>query len=207
MYARPPFPSAPPFRDQATRRVLAARTTQAVPHARLDTPAPTLRSVYEEHARFVWLTLQRMGVWPADLDDVAHDVFVVVHRRLDSFDNTSRMTTWLFGICLRVASNHRRRRRRTPSEAALRARMRDEAAVPASADQMVARRQDRATAERVLAELSVEKRAVFTMFEIEGLSCQEISELMGIRIGTVYSRLHAARNQIEAIVSRLPSDG
>lgn len=207
MYARPPFPSAPPFRDPATRRVLATRTSPPVPHARRDAPAPTLTGVYEEHARFVWLTLQRMGVSPADLDDVAHDVFVVVHRRLDSFDNTSRITTWLFGICLRLASNYRRRRRRTPSEAFLRARMRDDAAIPASADEMVALRQDRATAERVLAELSVEKRAVFMMFEIEGLSCQEISELMGVPIGTVYSRLHAARGQIEAIVSRLPSDG
>src|SRR5687767_8088682 len=77
---------------------------------RPDGPSPTVRSIYEEHARFVWMTLQRLGVQPAELDDVAHDVFVVVHRRLHTFDGTSRMTTWLFGICLRLAANYRRRR-------------------------------------------------------------------------------------------------
>jgi len=40
------------------------------------------------------------------------------------------------------------------------------------------------------------------MFEIENLSCQEIAEVMGVPIGTVYSRLHAARTQIQQIVSR-----
>ena len=93
---------------------LERRRQPTMPHARRESPAPTVRSIYEEHARFVWLTLQRMGVQPPDLDDVAHDVFVVVHRRLASFDNTSRMTTWLFGICLRLSSNYRRRRRRAP---------------------------------------------------------------------------------------------
>ena len=84
--------------------------------------------------------------------------------------------------------------------------MKDDAPIPASADEMLARRQERASAERVLAELSVEKRAVFMMFEIEGLSCHEIADIMGVRVGTVYSRLHAARHQIEQVVSRLSTD-
>jgi len=73
-------------------------------------PAPTpldLPTIYRHHAQFVWLSLQRLGVRPADLDDVAHDVFVIVHTRLGSYDNTSRITTWLFGICMRVAANYR----------------------------------------------------------------------------------------------------
>ena len=162
----------------------------------------TVKSIYEEHARFVWLTLQRLGVETADLRDIAQDVFVVVHRRLDTFDRSSRMTTWLFGICMRVAANYRRRQQRVRFEAVLRARAREDAELEVPVDEMLARRQERASAERVLAELSLEKRAVFIMFEIENLSCQEIAELMGVPIGTVYSRLHAARTQIQQIVSR-----
>src|ERR1044071_5007055 len=78
-----------------------------------------VRGIYEEHARFVWLTLQRMGVGRADLEGVAPDVIMVVHRRLDTFDGTSRMTTWLFGICKRVAANYRRRRGRAPTPVAI----------------------------------------------------------------------------------------
>src|SRR3954467_11757509 len=72
-----------------------------------------VRTIYQQHGRFVWLSLQRLGIHPADLDDVAQDVFMIVYRRIGSFDRTSRITTWLFGICMRVAANYRRRRRWT----------------------------------------------------------------------------------------------
>jgi RNA polymerase sigma-70 factor (ECF subfamily) len=188
--------------EGAGASVLAMRSTATMAHARREDPAPTFKSIYEEHARFVWLTLQRVGVQSDDLGDVAHDVFVVVHRRLHTYDRTSRVTTWLFGICMRLAANYRRRRRRVPSEAVLRSRASDDAKAQIPVDEMLARRQESASAERVLAKLSLEKRAVFVMFEIESLACQEIAELMGIPIGTVYSRLHAARAQIQQIVSQ-----
>jgi RNA polymerase sigma-70 factor (ECF subfamily) len=187
-----------PVSEQAT--FSRGRTTTAR-HARRESAPPTVKSIYEEYARFVWLTLQRFGVKSTDVADVAHDVFVVVHRRIDTFDNTSRMTTWLFGICLRVAANYRRRQARTLSEVALRAHA-DDDVVQVPVDEILARRQATADAERVLAKLSLEKRAVFVMFELENLSCQEIADLTGVPIGTVYSRLYGARAQIQRIISQ-----
>jgi len=72
-----------------------------------------VRTIYRAHGRFVWLSLQRLGIQPSDLDDIAQDVFMIVHRRLGTFDRRSRVSTWLFGICMRVAANYRRRRRWT----------------------------------------------------------------------------------------------
>lgn len=65
--------------------------------------------LHDEYADFVWRSLQRLGVPASSLEDALQDVFVVVHRRLDSYDATSKVSTWLFGICLRVASAHRKR--------------------------------------------------------------------------------------------------
>jgi RNA polymerase sigma-70 factor (ECF subfamily) len=183
--------------------VLTRRLSATMPHARRQRPAVSVRTIYDEHAGFVWLTLQRLGVRPADLDDLAQDVFVIVHRRRDTFDGTSRMTTWLFGICKRVAANYRRRRGRAPFKGTIGTRAREQPTVQAAADEMLMRREDRAIAEQIVASLSLEKRAVFTMFEIEGFTCQEIADVIGIPIGTVYSRLHAARTQIEGILSRM----
>ena len=59
------------------------------------------------------------------------------------------------------------------------------------------RREQRELAERALNRLEVAKRATFVMFEIESLSCHEIAELMNVPVGTVYSRLHSARRQLE----------
>ena len=160
-----------------------------------------LRAIYRQHARFVWLSLQRLGVHPSDLDDVAQDVFVIVHRRLDSFDRRARVTTWLFGICMRVAANYRRRRRWTRE--LLSGWTEDERpALLLAADDVLVRREERALAERALDRLDVAKRAIFVMFEIESLSCLEIAELMSVPVGTVYSRLHGARRQLAKTIAR-----
>ena len=160
-----------------------------------------VRSIYRAHGRFVWLSLQRLGIHPSDLDDVAQDVFMIVHRRLDTFDRRSRVTTWLFGICMRVAANYRRRRRWTLE--VLSAGGNDERpAALVMADEILVRREEREIAERALDRLDVAKRATFVMFEIESLTCLEIAELMNVPIGTVYSRLHGARRQLEKASAR-----
>ena len=160
-----------------------------------------VRTIYREHARFVWLSLQRLGIHPSDLDDIAQDVFMIVHRRLDTFDRRARISTWLFGICMRVAANYRRRRRWTHE--VLSGGFEDERpATLTAADDILVRREQRELAERALNRLEVAKRATFVMFEIESLSCNEIAELMNVPVGTVYSRLHSARRQLEKHLSR-----
>jgi RNA polymerase sigma-70 factor (ECF subfamily) len=75
--------------------------------------------VHANHADFVWRTLQRMGLEGADAEDALQEVFLVVHRRLHTFDGSSQMSTWLFGICQKVAAAQRRRAHRwreQPSE-------------------------------------------------------------------------------------------
>jgi RNA polymerase sigma-70 factor (ECF subfamily) len=160
-----------------------------------------VRTIYREHGRFVWLSLQRLGIHPSDLDDVAQDVFMVVHRRLDTFDRRARVSTWLFGICMRVAANYRRRRRWT-HEVLSGGGEEDRPSGLAAADDVLVRREQRELAERALNRLEIAKRATFVMFEIESLSCLEIAELMNVPVGTVYSRLHSARRQLEKNLSR-----
>jgi RNA polymerase sigma-70 factor (ECF subfamily) len=50
--------------------------------------------------------------------------------------------------------------------------------------------------------LDLDKRAVFVMFEIEGMGCEEIASVLGIPVGTVYSRLHVARRDFEKALAR-----
>jgi RNA polymerase sigma-70 factor (ECF subfamily) len=162
-------------------------------------------AVHEAHGDFVWCSLQRLGVRPSDLDDVFQETFIVVHKRLHSFDSTSQMTTWLFGICLRVAAAYRRRawfRREIPT-----AEPPDvgEAAASELPDAQYALRQASATLERVLSLMDLEKRAVFVMFEIDELPGETIAEVLGVPVGTVWSRLAAARKQFQSKLSRVRS--
>jgi RNA polymerase sigma-70 factor (ECF subfamily) len=155
--------------------------------------------IYRVHADFLWRSLQRLGVRDADLEDTVQEVLVVVHRRRHSFNFECRLTTWLFGICLRIASRHRRRAHfRWERTADI---LPDQVDPTTPEDRLVEQR-DMAHLARILSTLSLEHRAVFVMFEVEGESCQTIAELFGVPVGTIYSRLHNARSQVEKAISR-----
>jgi RNA polymerase sigma-70 factor (ECF subfamily) len=156
--------------------------------------------VYDDTAEFVYKSLLRLGVAKADVEDVMQEVYVVVHRRLKAFKHDSKLSTWVFGICLKVAAQHRRR--------AYHRRERQMEVVPEgiearTPEQLAHWRERQRRLELILEGLSPEHRAVFVMFEIEGISCQEIAEQTGIAVGTVYSRLHTARKQIQQRAAEL----
>lgn len=177
-------------------------TTGALPDdARTARVSADAAAFYEAHADFVWSSLQRLGVRTPDLEDVLQEVFVVVHQRMHTFDGSSKATTWLFGIALRVASAYRRRgfRRRETSVAA--PPEPDVASVSPEDD--LAAAESRRRLEVLLDEMELEKRAVFVMFEIDELSCEEIGHLLGIPVGTVYSRLSAARKSFQKALVRM----
>jgi RNA polymerase sigma-70 factor (ECF subfamily) len=164
-------------------------------------PASVLRfaDVFRENAPYVWRVLRRLGVREADVEDLCQEVFVVVHRKLPEFEGRSSVRTWIYGICVRVASDHRRRahvRREQPTE-----NLPEE---PHSAPQIkdLEREQARALLDRALADLDDDKRAVFVLYEIEQLDMKAVAQAVGCPLQTAYSRLHAARKRVEEIIHR-----
>jgi RNA polymerase sigma-70 factor (ECF subfamily) len=155
--------------------------------------------VFRTSSPYVWRALQGLGVREKDLDDVCQEVFLVVHRRLATFHGESSMRTWIYGICLRVASDYRRRahhvRERALDEA-------PEGAVPAEQDADLDRRRAIAWLDRVLDTLDDQKRAIFVLFEIEEVPMTEVAAAVGCQLTTAYARLHAARKHIEDAARR-----
>jgi len=164
---------------------------------------PDVGDVVTEHGDFLWKTLQRCGVREADVADVLQEVLIVVHRKLPSYDTGRPMPPWLFGICLRVATAHRRLawvRRERPVEQAPEDPSRP---APPDPEEAASQAQARARLARVLDAMDADKRALLVMFEIEELPCDEIAAIVGAPVGTVWSRLHSARRQFEATLARL----
>jgi RNA polymerase sigma-70 factor (ECF subfamily) len=176
------------------------------PDEREPQPRPTLEQVYVEHFDFVYRVAKRLGGWRLDPEDVAQQVFLVVERRLASFDATSQMTTWLYGITFNVV---RAQRRRLRLELLHRA---DEAEAQHVAVQSLDRAEldDAARiADEILATMPAKKRDVFVLAEFEGLGCAEIARIVGTREQTVWSRLHYARREFSARLAarRVASEG
>ena len=159
-------------------------------------------ALFRAHASFVAGFLVRLGVRPADLDDLMQEVFVVAHRRGGFQPGPARPTTWLARIAIRVAMAHRRTRMRQWGEL-------DEDAVLAavgsdpSPQAQAEASESLSIVQRALDTLDVERRALFVLFEIEGESCDDIAAGLGIPVGTVYSRLHAARRDFQKAFAKL----
>lgn len=165
-------------------------------------PSAELRfeDVYAAHFEYVWRSLRRLGVSKGAVDDAVQDVFVVVHRRLHEFEGRSKLETWLFGIALRVARNHRKKAARSAVLEPLDGDVEDRS--EHRPDRVTESRQAWDLVEAFLAELDEDKRAVFILAELEEHTAPEIAEALGIRTNTVYSRLRAARKTFEAAVKR-----
>ena len=178
----------------------------------LSSPRPVVsrlrdaRALYEAHFAFVWRNLRRLGVAPERLEDVAQEVFLVVHRRWKSFDATSASEqTWLFGIALRVAQNERRASRRRTAFMTPAREPRFLEAIPseaASPVEVVAKRQAARLLDRALDALSDSERAVFVMVELELMSVPQTAHALGLNLNTAYGRLRAARAEFQRALSR-----
>jgi RNA polymerase sigma-70 factor, ECF subfamily len=161
----------------------------------------TFDELYDQYFDFVWRSLRRLGVAPSDLQDVAQEVFLVVHRRLPHFEARSKVTTWLFSICFHAARDRRRRahvRREVPDAPFLEG-LPDGAA---DASLLLERRHDRELFDAALASMDLDQRAVFTLFELEGVRGPEIAEALDIPLSTAYSRLRLAREAFRRAVMR-----
>lgn len=157
--------------------------------------------LYDRHFDFVWRSLRRLGVPEADLHDTAQDVFLVVHRRLPAFEERSKVTTWLFRICLHAARDRRRKAhvRREVLDPGLFEHLRDDAE---DATALLEKRDDLELFDGALESMAIDQRAVFLLFELEGVSGNDIAETLEIPLGTVYSRLRLAREAFRRAVVR-----
>jgi RNA polymerase sigma-70 factor (ECF subfamily) len=161
-------------------------------HLRGDPEA--FRALYERYRDKVFATAWRILGEHHAAADVAQEVFVKLHGELGRFKFESKFSTWLF----RVAVNHALNR---AEEAARRARLRERAAgdgraAPPSGE---GRPLDEAVA-RAVARLSPKLRAVVGLRYLEGLSYEEIAEVLEISVGTVKSRLFAAHEALRALL-------
>jgi RNA polymerase sigma-70 factor (ECF subfamily) len=168
-------------------------------------PAVALRveDVYREQFRFAWRSLRHLGVAEADVEDAAQDVFVVIHAKLATFEHRAKITTWIYGICMNVANARRRRahvRRELPTDPAM---LPVDDVRGEQADEALERRQAEEMLDRILDTLPIEQRAVFTLFELDGRTSEEIAGLCAIPLGTVYSRLRLAREAWKRATARL----
>lgn len=151
----------------------------ADPHAAL------FRRLFEAEAGYVWLTLRRLGVREADVEDLAHELFMKVHERLDAYDDTraARQKYETLGDRPDVASD------------------------APTADQLLAARDERALLAAALETVHLERRAVLVAHEMDEIPMKDVAASLEIPLNTAYSRLRVGREELARAFGRLSAKG
>ena len=205
-----PILAGPRETDEAplARSASAADASAAAPDASNAEPAwvpPTWEEIVQEHSARVYRLAYRLTGNVHDAEDLTHDVFIRVFRSLDSY-RPGTFEGWLHRITTNLFLDRMRRKQRIrfdalSEEAA--ARLPSRSAGPAQTYDDTHFDDD---VQRALDALAPDFRAAVVLCDIEGLTYEEIAEVLDIKLGTVRSRIHRGRAQLrEALAHRAPT--
>ena len=178
------------------RRLSSSLTSQPQASRKSETH-PSL-AAFEREFDYIVRTLLRLGVARDDVEDLAHEVFLVLYQTWDRYDPERPLRPYLFGIAFRIAANHGRKRRR-------------EVVVPVMAvddlapgpERALEASQARTLVLRALERVPLPRRAVLVMHDIDQVPMKEIASRLSIYRFTGYSRLRKARQEFAAAVNSL----
>ena len=159
-------------------------------------------SIYHEWFEEVCCWIRALGGPDADRDDIAQEVFLVVRRRLDSFDGAN-LAGWLYRITQRQVRDFRRRT--WIKHIFTKGRIDEPDTLPHTSQNPAAaleRKENQRLLYALLGKIREARRSAFILFEIEGLSGEEIAQIQGIPLNTVWTRLHHARKDFFALAAK-----
>lgn len=144
---------------------------------------------------------------PEDAKDISQDVFIKIYKNLDKFDNKSSFSTWLYRITTNTCIDELRKRKGKETvsidndieddEGKFKREFADNEPTP---EEKVISKEGESEIIKSMNTLSDEHRTIIVMRDIQGLSYTEISEIIGVSIGTVKSRISRARLQLKNII-------
>jgi RNA polymerase sigma-70 factor (ECF subfamily) len=150
------------------------------------------RALYDRHFRSVFRFVSSLGVPAAEREDATQDVFIAVYRSLPSFRGDARFSTWVYRITARHVSRLARRRRAREMLGVLLLRE----PTRNSPQDLAEQHSDADFVDRLLSRINPKKRTALVLFEVEGLSVEDISQIVECPVNTVWSRIHHARAEL-----------
>jgi RNA polymerase sigma-70 factor (ECF subfamily) len=155
-------------------------------------------ALVRKYQGWVFTLTYRMLGDRADAEEVAQEIFLKAYRGLGRFKGDARFSTWLYRIATNHCLNHLESRRRRAGPRSNPGHLVETVSDPAPRpDQVVEQEDARRLVQQALLRLTPEHRSILVLREIQGLSYEEIGELLGLESGTVRSRLHRARMELK----------
>ena len=140
-----------------------------------------------------------------DAEDISQEVFVQVYQSIHSFKGESKFSTWIYRITVSKSLDHERRKKRKKRFAFVRSLVGAEPEISAPdfhrPGVMLDNKENAAVLFSAIQKLPQNQRIAFTLHKVEGLSYQEISEVMKTTVSAVESLLHRAKSNLKKILA------
>ncbi|MEI2712367.1 MAG: RNA polymerase sigma factor SigE [Nocardioides sp.] len=173
--------------------------------APMDETVPTWTEIVERHSDRVYRLAYRLTGNKADAEDLTQEVFVRVFRRLDTY-SPGTFEGWLHRITTNLFLDGVRRKKRIRFDLLSDERTERISAPTPAPETAYANTIFDADVESALAALPPDFRAAVVLCDIEGLTYEEIADVLGVKMGTVRSRIHRGRSMLrEALAHRAPT--
>ena len=147
---------------------------------------------------YVQRTLRRLGTDQSEVDDLAQEVFLVMHRRWSEFDQSRPLRPYLFGVAVRIALASQRKRAREVAFGNI--ELGDDGPGP---EEVLSNKQTRAVVQAALKRIPLPRRTVLVMHELDRVPVTEVAATLSIPLFTVYSRLRKAREELKVETQRI----
>jgi RNA polymerase sigma-70 factor (ECF subfamily) len=166
-------------------------------------------TIVRTHQDRVYSFCLRMLSDREDALDVAQEVFLSAYRNLEGFRGEASLSTWLLRIAANRSLNRIRQRATRAAREVMSIEPQGDGELPFQPpgreedrpDRMMESRETRKILEEAIANLDEDSRMLVLLSDVEGLSYEELSEAVGIPLGTVKSRLHRARMALRKMLA------
>jgi len=163
--------------------------------------------IYRTYSKFVYNVAYRVVQHMEDAQEITQEVFLIVHRKLESFQFQSSLKTWLYRVTTNTSLNYvkkRSRKQKRESTELIEDYHSYEAKNNVERPEDNLHKQDNeGLIQQLLNHLNPDQRACIVLRNMEGLSYEEIAETLQININTVRTRLKRAREKLLAIKSEV----
>lgn len=173
--------------------------------AALNAPGPSdhpCLAAYERELDYILATLRRLGAKGTDAEDLAQELFIVLHKNWATIDSTRPLRPYLFGVAFRLCSAQRRRHRREIASEAI--ELHDDSRNPERATQQT---ESTALLMAALDRVPFQRRAVIVLHDLEDVPILEVARRLSISRFGAYARLRKGRRELQAAVRRLLNKG
>ena len=160
------------------------------------------RSVVETWQNMVFNTALGIVQNSEDAEDIAQETFLQVYQSIGSFKGESKFSTWLYRITVAKALDHERRKKRKKRFAFVKSLFGQESEVVVNPPDfhhpgvVLDKKENAAVLFKAIGELPENQRIAFTLHKVDGLSYQEVSDVMETSVSSVESLMHRAKTNL-----------